>query len=212
MPIITIRGEYGSGVSDIGKQIAQRLQVDYVDHKIISEVAARLQRGEQMIEEKETPPSNIMGRVAQALSIASMDYSIAYIPAEDVPIDDARYLETLESVITELAKSRSIVIHGRGSQFILKDYPEAIHIYLIAPIEVRLKRIVESLKVSEERAKQEIIKLDNIHREFTKRYFKAAVENPIYYDMIINTAKIDYDTAVTIIIDAQIKKEQSHKK
>ncbi len=212
MPIITIRGEYASGVSEIGKQVSQRLGVDYVDRKIIAEVAARLQRGEQIIEEKETPPGNILGRVAQALSIAGMDYSVSYIPAEDIPVDDTRYLEALKSVITELARSKSIIIRGRGSQFILKDYPDALHIYLVAPLEIRLKRVMERLKINEEKARQEITKWDNSHREFTKRYFKASVENPLCYDLVINTGKIDYDTAASIIIEAQIKKDQLNRK
>ena len=47
----------------------------------------------------------------------------AYVPVWEIPLDDTSYLVGLESVIKELASSQSIVIRGRGSQFILKDYP-----------------------------------------------------------------------------------------
>ena len=57
-------------------------------------------------------------------------------------------------MIKELAGSQSIVIRGRGSQFILKDFPGAFHVLIVAPIEVRVKRVMEKLKLNEEDAQE----------------------------------------------------------
>jgi cytidylate kinase len=78
------------------------------------------------------------------------------MPVWQIPLDDIRYLNTLESVIRELARSQSLVIQGRGSQFILRDYPRALHVLVTAPIEVRLKRVMESVKLDWENAMREI--------------------------------------------------------
>ena len=59
MPVITIRGQEASGAPEIGMLVAQELQIDYVDSKIIADVAARLNRHEiEVIKKGNTSPDN----------------------------------------------------------------------------------------------------------------------------------------------------------
>lgn len=207
MPIITIRGQLGSGAPEIGRLIAERLHLDYVDREIIAEVATRLQRREQDVLEKEMPPGSLFGRIAEALTHGYFPgpgsegrYLPAYLPTWEFPLDDARYIEELEFVIRKLATSKSIVVRGRGSQFILKDWPETIHILIIASPELRLARVMENQGINKDAAKREIQRFDNSRREFIKRYFKAELEDPKYYDLVINTQNLSYDATTSIII------------
>jgi cytidylate kinase len=105
-------------------------------------------------------------------------------------------------VIKELAKNHSLVIRGRGSQFILKNYPDSFHVYTVAPLETRIKRVANYLKVDEETAKKEIHKVDSSRLEFIKRYFKAEMEDPIHYDIVINTGQISFENASSVIAKA----------
>jgi len=209
MSTITIRGQLGSGAPEIGKQIADRLHIDYIDREIIADVAKRLKLSKEGIADKEMPPGTLLGRIAEALgrgfamSGGSADmYAGAYLPTWEMPLDDAHYLTGLESVIKELAKIQAVVIRGRGSQFILKDYPGAIHLLVVAPLELRVKRVMESLKLDEGNAKKEIERFDSSRREFTKRYFHAELEDPVYYDLVINTEYLSFDDATSIAINA----------
>ena len=59
MSLVTIRGQLGTGAPEIGRLVAEQLQADYVDREIIAQVAARLQRKEQDVIAKETPPSGL---------------------------------------------------------------------------------------------------------------------------------------------------------
>ena len=120
----------------------------------------------------------------------------------EIPLDDALYLQTLKTVITELAKSQAIIIRGRGSQFILKDFPGAFHVLVVAPIDLRVKRVMERLKLEEENAKKEIKRSDGNHREFIKRYFHTETEDPLDYDLVINTKRIAIEEAVSIIVNS----------
>jgi cytidylate kinase len=74
----------------------------------------------------------------------------------EIPIDDKLYLQTLKIAINELAKSQAIVIRGRGSQFILKDFPGAIHVLAVAPLDLRVQRVMEKMQMDEEQSKIEI--------------------------------------------------------
>ncbi len=208
MPVLTIRGHLGSGAPEIGKQVADRLGIHYVDREIIAAIAARLHRTKEGVAEKEMPPGTLGGRIAEALE-RSGTYQGAYLPSWEMPLDDRSYLAGLESVVKELARSQSIVIRGRGSQFILKDQPGVLHILIVAPLRIRLKRVMDSLKLDEENAKKEIERFDSSRREFTKRYFHAELEDPLNYDLVINTENITFEKAISIIINALPSEERA---
>ena len=206
MPVITIRGQFGCWANEIGELIAHKLNIDYVDREIIAGVAERLRRPSTSITEKEMPPSTLLGRISEAIAktgyLGDSIYAGIYSPLWEIPLDDTNYLSGLEYVIKELARSQSIVIQGRGSQFILKDFPGAFHAMVVAPVSVRVKRIMEKLNLKEEAAKNEMARFDDGNREFVKRYFKANITDPVNYDIVINTNHLSIESAASIIVDA----------
>lgn len=207
MPVITIRGQVGSGSPQIGRQVAERLHLDYVDREIIAKVAHRLRWSPRGVEEKEIPVGSLLDRIVTAVGGLHPFVDVG-LPASEIPLDDAHYIMGLESVIKELAESRAVIIRGRGSQFILKDYPGALHVLVIAPIDIRVKRFMESRKLDEESARTEIERLDNARREFTNKYFQAEPEDPANYDLVINTRDFTFDAAASIVIGAVPFKEK----
>jgi cytidylate kinase len=205
VPVITIRGKLGSGAPDIGKLVAESLHIDYIDREIIAKVATRLNLEEQEVVAKEMPPTSLQDRIAEALAHG---YTIgngiqgAYLPIWQIPLDNNRYIEALTGLITELAQDHSAVIYGRGGQFILKDTPHALHVSIVAPLKVRIQRVMEIRKISEDHAKQEISHFDSSAREFMKRFFGAEMEDPTYYDLVINTEKYSFQAAASVILEA----------
>ncbi len=211
MAVVTIRGQMGSGAPEIGRLVADKLHADYVDREIIAKVAALLNRRKQNVIAKEMPPGSLLGRIAQALGRGyafDVDYKGVFLPAWEIPLDDTRYLAGLKSIIKELASNQSIVIRGRGSQFILMDYPGAFHVLVVAPLEIRVKSIMENLNLDGEAADKEIARSDSSHCEFIRRYFQAELEDPVNYDLVINTGHLDFETAASIIVNALPLKDQ----
>lgn len=205
MAIVTIRGKLGSGAPEIGKLVAEKLNCDYIDREIIAEVASRLNLQEHEIIAKEMPPATLQGRIAEALA---RGYSIgdgiqgAYLPFWQIPLDDNRYLEALTALIEKLSRDHSAVIYGRGSQFILKDCPHALHVSVLAPLKTRIPRVARELDISEDKAKGEINRFDNSAREFIKRFFHADMDDPNNYDLVICTERLAFQQAASIIFDA----------
>jgi cytidylate kinase len=68
---------------------------------------------------------------------------------------------------------------------------------------------MNSLKLDEEAAKKEVARFDSSRREFTKRYFKAELEDPLHYDFVINTDHISFESAALIIVGIAPLKEQT---
>lgn len=211
MPIITLRGQLGSGAPEVGKELAQKLGIDYVDREIIADVAQKLKWTKEGIADKEMPPRTLLSRIAEALGHSyaiGAGYPDAYLPTWEIPLTDTQYVAGLESVIKELANNQAVVIRGRGSQFILKNTPNTTHILLVAPLDIRIKRTMASLNLDEGAAKKEIERFDNSRREFTRRYFNAELEDPLHYDMVINTEHRAIEETVSIILNLLSVKNQ----
>jgi len=208
LPLITIRGQMGSGAHEVGQLLAQKLELDFVDREIIDMVAERLNHETAEIARKEMPPGTFLGRIVQALQHAYPPGGShpAEYPGLEVLPEDNRYLDSLQSVVRDLAGSGDLVIQGRGSQFILKDHPGALHILLVAPLELRVKRVTEKLQVDEKAARKEIERYDSSRREFIKRYFRAELEDPVHYGMTINTQRFYFEETAAIIINALARK------
>ena len=205
MPIVTIRGQRGSGAGKVARLVAEGLHADYVDREIIGKVAVYSRRQEPDIEAKEMPPATLIGRIAEALGVAgsygAMDAMAAvYLPGWQLPLSDDQYLTALESVVKKLASGGPLVIRGRGSQFILKDYPGSLHVLTVAPVEIRTKRVMEDLGIDEESAKREMANFDDSRKEFVRRYFKADLDDPVHYDLVVNTGRFSEQDAASIIV------------
>jgi cytidylate kinase len=209
MPVITIRGKLGSGAPEIGKMMSEKLKWDYIDREILAQVATRLNLQENEIIAKEMPPVSLRERIEEALQkgyATGVGVQGAYLPISQIPLDDTRYLAALTTLIKELAQGRS-VIYGRGSQFILRDHPNTLNVSVVAPFKLRLKRVMEDMKLNEDKAKQEMTRFDNAAREFLKRYFGAEMEDPTCYDLVLNTDRLNFEMVSTIIIDTQRMRE-----
>ncbi|HSR11332.1 MAG TPA: cytidylate kinase-like family protein [Thermodesulfobacteriota bacterium] len=205
MALVTIRGQLGSGAPEVGKLIAAELRADFVDREIIARVAARLDRGEADVVAKESPPGDLLGRIAEALGrnpSSDVGFAGSYLPVWEIPLEDARYFQALESVIRELAQSPSIVINGRGSQFILKSDPRVFHVQVVATPELRVRRVMEDRKLGQDDARREMLRFDNSARKFIKRYFQVEVDDPAHYDLTINTGRLAFKAAAAIVIGA----------
>jgi len=205
MAVVTIRGPMGSGAPEIGRFVAGQLRGGYIDREIIAQVAARLDRKEEEVIAKEKPATGLLDRIAEALGhsyVFGDGVAGAYLPVAQIPLDDTRYLRALESVIRELAQNQPLVILGRGSHFILKDHPGVFHVLAVAPLEVRIRRVMEDLKIDRESAKAEISRFDSSVREFVKRYFKAEIEDPEQYDLVINTKHFTFQACASIIVNS----------
>lgn len=214
MPVVTIRGPLGSGAPEIGKITAQTLHIDYVDREVMAKVAARLDRQEEDVKEKEMPSSSLFGRIARALErgySSEIGFEGAYLHVWQIPLDDNRYLKTLEAVLRELARNQAVVILGRGSQFILRDLPQALHVLITAPLETRLKRVMQEQNIDMESARREISRFDGGSREFIKRYFKAEVWDPVNYDLVVNTEYFGNEAAAAVILHALSFKDRTAK-
>lgn len=207
--LVTIRGTLGSGAPEIGKQVARIINGDYVDREILEEIAKLIgQPVEQAVKWEQISP-RLVKRIMDALSNAIEKFGSSdsdYKPNREEPSKNNRYFEALKSVVESLAMEDKVVIQGRGSQFILRHHPSALHVLVAAPLKERIKRVMSTSGMNEDGARKLIEEHDQSRRLFIRKFFKHDIQNYDYYDLVVNTGKITFDVSARIIANAVIEK------
>lgn len=148
--IITISREYGSGGHRIGELLAQRLGIKFYDKEIISLTARQSGLTEGEIRESE-----------QTVNNGLMMY--------DDPMQTAVF-RSQSQVIRDIAGKESCVIVGRLANFILKDRPNCLHLFIYADEASRMKRVVSGYGVERNRAEELLKRTDQDRREHCLHY------------------------------------------
>lgn len=125
--VVAISRQYCSGGRDIGKQLAEELGVPYYDKDIITLAAKESGLSEQAIQENKKRHSG------------SLLYSL-YSMSRELPLADQVYL-IQSKVIKELAQKGSCVLVGRCSDYVLRDMPSCLRVFIHAPMEQRIDRL-----------------------------------------------------------------------
>lgn len=192
--IITISRQFGSGGRTIAKAVAEKLGYDYYDKELIEKVAEMTGFDPKYIEEN--------GEYAPGKSIFSLASS--FISASRVMggMSAYDYLWVVQrNAIIEIADKGNCVIVGRCADYILKDYPNAMHVYIHAPMEARAERIVkrygESDKKPEERLKEKDSKRSVNYKHFTGNVWGDSRN----YDLCLNSDKLTIKKCIEVICD-----------
>jgi len=149
MPVVTIGRQFGAGGTSVGEMLARELHADLLESRIIDEVAHRLQLPKEEVEAEDEQPGSLLARLLVALGSASTEPLIppeaaAWQPPNTDPAFDTRkaVLEITQHVIEEAARTGNVVIVGRGGAYILRDFPGALHVFLRAATDIRVKAIM----------------------------------------------------------------------
>ena len=209
MPVITIGRLIGAGGSSVGHMLAGRLKADFLDSQLIDEVAQRLQLPKEEVEAEDEQPGSLLSRLLLALGAANAEPIIppetsAWNPPNSDPVFDTRraVLEITQHVIREAAKGGNVVIVGRGGAYILRDHPQALHVFLRASQEVRVKTIMEREQKSEPDAQKRMKQADENWTAYIKQVYGHDRNHPGHYDLVIDTGRLGYDATVDSIVAA----------
>ena len=121
MAIVTIAHETGSGGPEIGIELAKRLGWRYVDRDMLSEAAHRYGVGEDKLTELDEKKPSLFERF---------------------DVETRQYITVIQSAVLDIAEKDNVVINSRGGQVLLRGISHALRVFVIAPFELRVKRVM----------------------------------------------------------------------
>src|SRR6266480_998374 len=204
--VVTISRQFGSGGAEIGRIVAQKSGLLYVDHEIIDEVERRLGVNVEQAARQDEQTAGAVGHILEALR-SSSPFSLNYntlLKRTEAPTQarEVAYLRLTQRVILELATEGNIVIIGRGSQFLLHGAPRTLHIYIFAPLDYRIEQVMNLYHLNRNSANSLIERRDYEHNAYLGRYYGGNQNQPHLYHLLINTGLFTYELAAHFIQQA----------
>ena len=209
MPVITIGRQIGAGGRSVGHMLATQLEADFLDSKLIDEVAHRLELPKEEVEAEDEHPGSLLSRLLLALGAANTEPNIpaetsTWNPPNVDPVFDTRraVLELTQQVIREAARGDNVVIIGRGGAYILRDHPRALHVFLRADQAIRVRTIMDREKKTEDEARRRLKQADENWTAYIKQVYGHDRNLASHYDLVLDTGRLGYDATVAAILAA----------
>jgi len=209
MAVITISRELGSEGDKIGDMLCERLGYCRVDKDVLSQIAKEAGIDVKAVLEQERSVTSRPHLISDQMTSL---YDRAPSAFRRKPaMDDQTYTRIVQEAMEQFARQGQALIIGRGGQMVLRDWPSAVHVHLYAPIEVRIKRLMERANLSELEAKRHIARSDEQKRLYVRNVHNNANWKDLkYYHLAINTGYVSPEVAAEIIIQAATYRENSH--
>ncbi len=150
--VVTVGCEYGCGGSAVGRALARNLEIAYYDRTLIDKIIEETGVSHNLMEMADAG-KDIKGKRENASGPAGL-------PKYKNLTDRVVYIQ--KEVVKKLAARSSCVIIGRCSDYILRNNPRCVNVFIYAPDEVRVSNVMKELKVDEEKAKELIRENDQM--------------------------------------------------
>ncbi|MBO19203.1 MAG: hypothetical protein CL732_01515 [Chloroflexi bacterium] len=227
MPVITINGPIGCGSVTIGQMVAEQLHLSFVDRLVFTEASRIVGTPVGTLIAKEQRVDRFkdrMGRFVQTMLERSAMSGVSGEPyfgrgIENLPpetymdlagegggvaqkLDDKTFIEATSKVVKDIYSKGDAVIIGRGANQILADASYTLHVGLLAPMEVRVKTLMDREHFDREEAEIHVEELERAREDYIYKFWKVHPNEPQHYHMVLNMGKMSPKTAAEVIVHA----------
>ena len=226
MPVITINGPIGCGAVTIGQMVSEQMNLNFVDRLFFTEAARIIGTPVGTLIAKEQRVDRFrdrLGRFVQTMLERSAMSGVSGEPyfgrgIENLPpepymdltgdgsvaqkLDDKTFIEAMTKVANDLHAQGNAVIIGRGANQILADAPHTLHVGLLAPMEVRVKTLIDREHFEKEEAEIHVEELERAREDFIMKFWKVHPNEAKHYHMMLNMGKMNPQTAAEVICSA----------
>jgi cytidylate kinase len=194
---IAISRQIGSGGTYIGYLAAKRLGFQYVDREILREAARQLEVDVGVLEGLDQRSSGLVENLIRAFTFGTPD-------ARNAPLRKPIYQKDLFAVeyriMNEIAERYNAVIVGRAGFYALRNRSRVIRVFVHAPLEFRVRRLMKVQSLTDDREAQTLVEeTDRRRAKFIKDMTGADWYDTRNYHLCIDASVIDFDTSVAII-------------
>lgn len=184
--IVTISRTYGSGGREVGEKLARELGIHFYDKNLLLEMSERTGIGLEGLKNADE----------KLLSPLVDPYAVGIRQQYGTNL----YLYRVEKkLLEEIAERESCVIVGRLADWILKDRTDVLKVFISAPEEDRISRIMEKEEVTREQAKKLIKEVDKMRKKYYSFFTDGKWKSAENKDIVINSSFRGIDGTVKIL-------------
>ena len=186
--VVTLSMQPGSGGTLVAEKLAERLGFDYFNRKIIKQIAGSAKTSAAVVESVERE------------RLSGISDFIALLVKKHYLYPDDYMMHLLEVINTIAAHGRAVIV-GRGANFILP--PERrFSVRIVAEMDLRVRNVARAFHCSREQARRRIIQRQSRRSAFIRQFFHSDIDDPLCYDMVLNTGTAGIEGAVEAVMGA----------
>ena len=193
--VVALTRTCGSGGTTISKMLADDFGIDMYDRKLLRLASEDSGINEELFAKAdEVTKSRLLYRVSKKV------YNGEIIPPESNDfVSDQNLFNYQAKILKELAERESYVCVGRACDFVLKDYPNVLKVFIYAEEDICIEREMERQGISKKDAEKYVQSNNRFRKEYYKYHTGKVWESPYNYDICINTAQLTYEESVKLI-------------
>lgn len=193
--VVALTRTCGSGGTTISRMLADDFGIDMYDRNLLRLASEDSGINEELFAKAdEVTKSRLLYRVSKKV------YNGEIIPPESNDfVSDQNLFNYQAKILKELAERESYVCVGRACDFVLKDYPNVLKVFIYAEENVCIEREMERQGISRKDAEKYVQSNNKFRKEYYKYHTGKVWESPYNYDLCINTAQLTYEESVKLI-------------
>ncbi len=196
--VVTISNQYGCGAVAIAQLAASELGYEFVDRQLPVVVAKRM-----LITPAQANAVDETGRSLGSRLLASMELSTPELATNSLRSNfGEEYMREVQAAVRDYASHGSVVIVGRGAAVILGRRPDVLRIFMYAPREWRVERIVTDLGLERGAANAEVERVDKAREAHLRDWYGAKFGDPRACDLSIDTSSFGVQAGAALIVAA----------
>ena len=189
--IITIGRQLGAGGLGVARRLAQEFGLKVYDKELLAEVARESGLDETCFEKRDEKSSRgVLGAALQGFRSLFGVYNRA---GTDTVMNEDKLFQIQSEVMRDIAAKEDCIIVGRCADYILRDNPRLVSVFISASLESRVKRIMAGEQLSEEDARRYVEQGDRKRAAYYNYYTFKKWGDSSSYDLCIDSSKLDDD-------------------
>jgi cytidylate kinase len=201
--VITIEREYGCGGPAIAEQLAAQLGWKLWDQLLTHEIARVAHVEPSAVRRCDEKMDGRLYRLAKSFWRGS--YGERGAPVGNQVFDADCMMEMVQEILNRVAAEGNAVVVGRGAPYLLRERPDAFHVFLYAPRAEKVRRLLEENHTFEE-AEDLVDSIDRERMAYVKHYFNADWPTRSLYHLMLNTA-VGNEPVISTILDTMRRVE-----
>jgi cytidylate kinase len=197
--VVTLSTLYGTADDVIGRRVAERLGVVFVDREIPAFVAERLGLPETAVAVYDEQQRTTLERLIESLARAPVPSQAR--PPERLEEGEQRYKVEVEQFLARTAVSGGVIL-GRAGAVVLRAVPGALHVRLVGPQAARVRRVMASEAIDTETAERRIKDNDRARAAYGHRLYGIDPADDDLYHLVIDSTAFDLGACVDLIVAA----------
>ena len=194
--LITIEREYGCGGGAIAAQLAEQLGWKLWDHLLTEEIARIANVDCSAVMRCDERMDSRLHRLAKSFWRGSYERNSAALGNQ--VFDTDCMMSMMQEIVDGIAREGNAVVVGRGAPYFLRSRADTFRVFLYAPREEKVRRLISS-GTSLEEADELVDTVDRERMAFIKHYFNADWPTRSLYHLMINTVVGDENVVTTIL-------------